>query len=171
MYLFKESLEFSKCICFWTNINTIFVFVLIGGPKNILENIWDYVWVWKKGTRKDSSCCSVVSKVALKMLFTCNNNKEECDVNTRKHMILFHKRNSLIEKVLFKSINKAITRQASFLYFGESVHRLNSSQKLCVEDSKTMRNQHHGQKFKLSCWTIDAFQFPKHSILICFKHD
>ena len=119
---------------FWTNINMIFVFVLtLEVPKKIYLKTYEInVWVWKKGTPKDSSCCSVVSKVALKMLFTCNNNKEKCDVNTRKHMILFHKKNSLTEKVLFKSINKAITRQASFLYFGESVHRLTSSKKLCV---------------------------------------
>ena len=78
-----------------------------GGPKNISLKTYEInVWVWKKGTPKDSSCCSVVSKVALKMFFTCNNNKEECDVNTRKHMILFHKKNSLTEKVLVKSINK-----------------------------------------------------------------
>ena len=108
MYLFKESLEFSKCICFG-QISTRFLFFCthFGGPKKISLKTYEInVWVWKKGKPKDSSCCSVVSKVALKMLFTCNNNKEECDVNTRKHMILFHKRSSLIEKVLFKSINK-----------------------------------------------------------------
>ena len=77
----------------------------------------------------------------LKMLFTCNNNKEKYDMNTGKHMILFHKESSLIEKVLFTSIKqKAITRKASFLYFGEFVLRLALSQKFCVEDSKTMWN-------------------------------
>ena len=49
-----------------------------GGPKKISLKTYEInVWVWKKGTPKDSSCCGVVSKVALKMLFTCNNNKEE----------------------------------------------------------------------------------------------
>ena len=33
-----------------------------GGPKkNILENIWDYVWFWKKG-KHQRICCSFVSK-------------------------------------------------------------------------------------------------------------
>jgi len=30
----------------------------------------------------------------LKMLFTCNNNKKEWDMNTGKHMILFNKEDS-----------------------------------------------------------------------------
>jgi hypothetical protein len=30
----------------------------------------------------------------LKMLFTCNNNKEECDMYTGTHMILFNKKSS-----------------------------------------------------------------------------
>jgi hypothetical protein len=72
-----------------------------------------------------------IPKVVLKMLFTCNNNKEECDMNIGKHMILYHKKSSLIEEVLFKSIKqKTIRRQASFLYFGESVPRLASSPKV-----------------------------------------
>jgi hypothetical protein len=115
---------------FWTNTNMIFVFVLtLEVPKNIFENIWDYVWFWKKGKHQRILCVIVLwAKVVLKMLFTCNNNKEECDINTGKHMILFHNKSSLTEKVLFKSIKqKAIKRQASFLYFGESITRLASS--------------------------------------------
>ena len=104
----RNHLNFQNAFVFG-QISTRFLFFCthFGGLKKISLKTYEInVWVWKKGTPKDSSCCSVVSKVALTMLFTCNNNKEECDVNTRKHMILFHKRSSLTEKVLCKSINK-----------------------------------------------------------------
>ena len=79
---------------FWINTNTIsFLVLTLEVPKKslkIYENMFSF---WKKKENIKGFCVVVLwAKVVLKMLFRCNNKKKkECDMNTRKHMILFNK--------------------------------------------------------------------------------
>ena len=153
---------------FWTNINTIFFCTHFGSPKKISLKTYEIMYGF--GRKEHQRILHVVvlwAKVMLKMLFTCNNNNGEYDMNTRKHMILFHKKSSLIEKVLFKSIKqKAIWRQVSFFYLGEYVLRLAFSPNVLHRWTQrrcrtTLRSKFVSFKIQLSfpypCWTIDAF--------------
>jgi len=113
--LLRNHLNFQNAFVLDKYQHDVYFCTYFRGPKNIIENIWDYVWFWKKGKYWRILCVVVLwAKVVLKMLFTCNNNKEKCDMNTGKHMILLHKKSSLTEEVLFKSIKqKTIRRQVS----------------------------------------------------------
>jgi hypothetical protein len=84
VYLSKELLEFPKCICFG-QISTRFLFLYSfwRSQKISLKTYENMYRFWKK--RKHRRILRVVvlwAKVVLKMLFTCNNNKKECDMNT-----------------------------------------------------------------------------------------
>jgi hypothetical protein len=116
------------------------------------------------------------------MLFTCNNNKEECDMNTGKHMILFNKGSFDIDSLVQKHETNDNNRAG---FIGESVLTLAFLSKVLCRGLNDDVEQHYGQnlcpsKLMLSfphpCWTIDAFQFPKQSIasvflIHCFQHD
>jgi hypothetical protein len=111
------------------------------------------------------------------MLFTCNNNKKECDMNTGKHMILFNKGSFDIDSLVQKHETKDNNRAG---LIGESALTL-----AFLSGLNDDVEQHYGQNlcpsnlmlsFPYPCWTIDAFQFPKQAIasvflIHYFQHD
>jgi hypothetical protein len=71
---------------FWTNTNTIFfVFVLtLEVPKKISLKTYEIMYGFGRKENTEGFVVVLWAKVVLKMLFTHNNNKKECDYEHRK---------------------------------------------------------------------------------------